>query len=605
MKLPLWKRHNTYLLLSLLVVLLSWFYLRPLNSPWQPFIAGDGLGYYAYLPAKFIHNDPQLDFKWFNKVYQANYSVSSFENPEDNFLVNWQQKRINKYYTGLSVLWFPFFVGGHLVAKIFHYPPDGFSAPYQWAIALASIVYLLLGLFFLRKTLLLLFHQNWLATLTPLLLFFGTWLFGYAVFSNSLSHVYSFCMSNGFIFFMLRFFREPQFKTRHLTWAFSFFALSVCIRPLNGLLIFGVPALVPASFQLRQLVLERFAIRHLLVLLIGLAAIVWQLYIAVLQTGECLPYTYNGEHFDFTKVRFGDALISYHQGLFVYAPILVLALGGFLVFNRKASLCLVILFFAVIYLYSAWWYWPILKRVMVDWYFIPAIGLGALFNSIKHKSLRVYTLVISLLCVSYFQLKDFQFRKGILDEFLTDNELYWRNFFRIQPASIYAIPLKSIDGLQQHWQNFEENANWCRRAEDIVFEGKYALQLDSACYIASIATYNFPAIFLKDGIKKLRVSLAVYPENKASQAQVLIKLLAKDGTELKVYPFYMNEDHLQAGQWDKKEFGITFEQADLSADRSMDRVEILVWNVAARHRLLIDDVKTEFVITNNYFETIK
>ena len=150
-------------------VILCFFYLRPLDSQWDRMINGDGLGYYAYLPAKFIYHDTSLQFSWFNEVYQKHYAPGTFPNPEDNFLVKYGDRKINKYYPGLSLLWLPFFVCAHLYARISGAATDGFSQPYQISIALASLFYLLLGLIFLRKLILKLFPDLLIGTLIPIL----------------------------------------------------------------------------------------------------------------------------------------------------------------------------------------------------------------------------------------------------------------------------------------------------------------------------------------------------------------------------------------------------------------------------------------------------
>ena len=93
-------------------IVVVFFSLRPLNSPWNRFIAGDGLGYYAYLPATFIYNDSNYEFKWFNEVYNQNYIASSFPSPDDNFLVKYHERKINKYYPGLSFFLATIFYNG-------------------------------------------------------------------------------------------------------------------------------------------------------------------------------------------------------------------------------------------------------------------------------------------------------------------------------------------------------------------------------------------------------------------------------------------------------------------------------------------------------------
>src|SRR5687768_4210095 len=50
---------------------------------------------------------------------------------------------------GMTLSYLPFFALGHLYAKFSEYAMDGFSAPYQLAIQLSSILYLIIGLLYL------------------------------------------------------------------------------------------------------------------------------------------------------------------------------------------------------------------------------------------------------------------------------------------------------------------------------------------------------------------------------------------------------------------------------------------------------------------------
>src|SRR5690349_17151744 len=116
----------------LVSVLCTFLAIRPLNAPWAPFIAGDGLSYYSFLPAEFIYGDHNHEYKWFKKAHNDNYVYSAFPDPDDNLLVEYKGRKINKTYPGMSFLWMPFFFMGHGVALLTDYPDDGFSAPYQW-----------------------------------------------------------------------------------------------------------------------------------------------------------------------------------------------------------------------------------------------------------------------------------------------------------------------------------------------------------------------------------------------------------------------------------------------------------------------------------------
>src|SRR5690606_16375571 len=91
--------------------------------------------------------------------------------------------------------------------------------------------------------------------------------------------------------------------------------------------------------------------------------------------GTLLPYTYQGESFDFTDPRFITALFGYNLGLVLYAPLFLLTFIGVLFAPRRQALFTIVLFLTVVFLYSCWWYWPILVRALVDFYILPAIPL--------------------------------------------------------------------------------------------------------------------------------------------------------------------------------------------------------------------------------------
>lgn len=350
------KRYNQFFVVFIVSVILVFFYLRPLNSPWHKFIAGDGLGYYSYLPARFIHNDKNYDFKWFNRVYNANYIYSAFENPEQNILVEYEGRKINKFYQGLSYIWFPFFLAAHVFVKIFHYPPDGFSQPYQLAVGLASLVYLIIGLIFLRKLILKLFDNQFAAFLVPVSIFYGTHLFTYSIKGNCLSHAYSFTFLTLFIYYLHSFFNDEDKKLQNILLCLLFFVITGCIRPLNGLAILIVPAFVPAGFFKEKFKWEKLKANHLIILALVIGAVFNQLAITYLQTGSVFSYTYSGEKFYFNRSRFFDALFSYYLGLFVYVPVTFVSMCGLSYLPMRKRVFLLFFFLLVVFLYSSWWY---------------------------------------------------------------------------------------------------------------------------------------------------------------------------------------------------------------------------------------------------------
>ena len=154
------NRHSGALKLNLLFIFLLCgayiFYSKnishqPLNS-----ISGDGTDYYSYLISIFIdHNLGHQDLTpW--------------------YVINTPSGTINVHTIGLSLLWLPFFLVGYLFANLFNYPLDGYSAPFQVAILIASLVYCALGLYVFQKVLGLVINNFKIQIAITLCVFFGT-----------------------------------------------------------------------------------------------------------------------------------------------------------------------------------------------------------------------------------------------------------------------------------------------------------------------------------------------------------------------------------------------------------------------------------------------
>ncbi len=598
-------KYNTFFLGFLLSVIIVFFYVRPLRSPWHPFIAGDGLGYYAYLPAKYIHNDPQYDFKWFNKVYNANYVYDTFDVPDKNILVDYADKKINKYYQGLSYIWLPFFVMAHIWAKVFHYSPDGFSAPYQLFMGLASLFYLFLGLFFLRKLLFRLFQNQWVAAVVPVFVFYGTHLFSYAISANTLSHAYSFTFIVLFLYFLVRFFQHRENRLRPFLWCLVFLIISACIRPLNVLIILVIPAFLPKNFFKEGIDFGKFKCVDAIIILIGLGAIYHQLSINYIQTNSLIAYTYTDEKFDFENSQFIESLFSYHLGLFVYVPLIFVSLFGIPFVLKRKRFLLPGFFFFILFLYSSWWYWPIVKRAMVDFYVFPAIFLAGLLNASQSRSLKALWLSLFMLCTGYYQFKNFQLSRGILDEFSTYKEVFWQNFFRTEKANIYLIPPKTIKKEMVLVENFESGAHSGNLSKAKKSEGNYSLLLDSAHYLAPVREVGYPDIFKEDGCKKIRFSFDAYFEAGVSALHAFIQFFDANKKLIEEVPFYINSDYIVPGKWDRREFGYEIVDHQKLNNETVKQVVVSVWNVEGKKKVYVDAVKVEFILTDRSFETVK
>lgn len=147
----------------------------------------DAFGYYMYLPSVLIYDDvrtlewlPQIDSTYHvtgGHLYQAMQLESG--------------TFTNKYLCGVAILQLPFFGLGHIMAGMLGYPQDGFSAPYQYAIMFGGIVWVLIGLFLLRKVLRYYFEEEIIA-MTLLFLGLTSNLIQYTSVDGGMSHAYIF-----------------------------------------------------------------------------------------------------------------------------------------------------------------------------------------------------------------------------------------------------------------------------------------------------------------------------------------------------------------------------------------------------------------------------
>lgn len=588
-------------------VILVFFITRPLNSDYHKFIAGDGFGYYAYLPAKFIHNDPHYDFKWFNRVHNNNYMYSAFEDPLDNFMVPYGHKKINKYYQGLSLLWTPFFIGSHLVAKIGHYTPDGFSKPYQLGIGIASLCYLLLGLFYLRKLLYEMFKNEIIAVLIPVFIFYGTRLFYFGINMNSESHVYSFTFITLFIYSSYLFFTRSQSQLKYLLLSVLFLTIVVCIRPINLLCV-----IIPFAFfqknkiQLKTL-FKGFGLIHLSILLITLAFLINQFQIAYIQTGTLFPYTYTDEKFYFSSPHLNDVLISYRSGWFIYVPVALISLIGLLFLkNTLQKIILLSFMFLMLYLFSSWWFWPIVSRVMIDFHAVLAIGLAALgIKLFQNQKLKILFLTLCILSTGYYQLKSMQLHNGILAENYTYKEIFWRNFFRTHKGNMFLVPPESILKQVNYAEDFEDSSISETHLSSTSHDGKRALKLNQKNPFTPPLEYQWPLIFNEPGIKKVRLSFWSKFSADLPSADVYLKFLDKDKQLVFETVFYINEAHIQKEVWDYKEFGYQIAEEDLKGKKPVFYVSWFIWNTHKKGQVTIDEMKTDFLLTNKDFEVFK
>ena len=164
----------------------------PFLNPW---VRGDGVGYYAFARAPLIEHN--LDF---TKDYQqANESFRTprlDENGQPKPYFRTATGHLENHFTvGPAILWTPFLLLAHagvLLARALgsSVPADGFSTPYRMAMALATAIYGFLGLLLAFRLARQYVRERW-ALLATIAIWWASSLPVYMYFNPSWSHAHS------------------------------------------------------------------------------------------------------------------------------------------------------------------------------------------------------------------------------------------------------------------------------------------------------------------------------------------------------------------------------------------------------------------------------
>jgi len=117
----------------------------------NPYIRGDGNGYYAYVRSAVIDGDLRFEdeFRRGDPAFVATV-IGPDGQVSPNLVLGGGYIR-NQWSVGPAVLWAPAFLLAHAAAKASGWvgrpvAADGYSAPYRWSCAVATAIYSLIGL---------------------------------------------------------------------------------------------------------------------------------------------------------------------------------------------------------------------------------------------------------------------------------------------------------------------------------------------------------------------------------------------------------------------------------------------------------------------------
>ncbi len=346
-----------------LILLVVFLVSLPLVNPW---IRGDGVGYYAYIRAPLIDHDLNFEKDWL----AANSSFALARTDANGHLRAEQYTSTghvdNHFSVGPAILWAPFLIVAHgfvlvvdrLGAKI---PADGFSRPYRLTMAFATALYgflaLLLGFDVARRYV----DQQW-ALLATLGIWFASSLPVYMYFNPSWSHALS--------AFSVALFLWYWDRTRdHRAWA-SWAVLGLMAGlMMNVYYPTAVLLLLPLFESLTKYwraheegaaaQIGRLLGQNVLFAAVALAALLPTLITKKIIYGSYFNFGY-GERWFWNSPAFFRVCFSAEHGLFSWTPILIPAVVGlFFVcrYNRLLGLGLLAVFVSYLYLIGSYQDW--------------------------------------------------------------------------------------------------------------------------------------------------------------------------------------------------------------------------------------------------------
>lgn len=422
------------ILLAMVFAFTTFEKISKVNSGEKPCLcAYDGFGYYAYLPHIYEKGDLNFEQEWMQHLQDQYCNGAYAYQLEKRDL----QNDINIYHMGLSFVMLPSYAVADVTARIGGYPTDGFSKPYHISYHLNALLFIFLGLFYLRK-LLRFFASDVSTTIVLILLTLGANTYFIFNYQYDLPHLYLFTINAASLYHFMRYIKER--RMRSFWFAALLFGLTVCIRPTQ--LLFG---LIPFLLFLKEFGRTKEFVKYMLFLgaTVVLCNIPQFLYWKLVG-GEWVILNLHTEDMVLSDPNLIDFLFSYRKGWLLYSPIfLLLPIGFWLIYKKDRMLFWATCTFSVIYIYAmssweCWWYANSFgQRVMVDVYPILAIPLVFLIDALRTPVAQICIgfFVISCLVLNLFQSE--QVRLGIIDGNRMTKEHYWLIFGELNPENIH------------------------------------------------------------------------------------------------------------------------------------------------------------------------
>ena len=393
---PILRNYTSKIILytcAALILLFSlWVFPKWNKTLTEAAIGWDVSGYYAYLPAFFIYQDVKKSAFLDPMLEKYRFTPSKSQG-----FYHWTGNYIFKYSMGQALQYLPWFAVAHVVATPLGYPADGYSMPYQAAIAWGSILVAILGLYVARRNLLVYFSDKTTA-LALFLLVFGTNYLNYASVDGAMTHNWLFTCLSLLLFATIRFYQKPG-----LGWAVAIGGLlgwAALTRPTEMVAVI-IPLLWGVSnwedLKRRFLFVKKHFIQYAVAAAVCAAVGFLQLAYWKYAGSEWIIYSYEDQGFQWLNPYFMEVLFSYRCGWLVYSPMMFFGVAGlYFLYRQKHDVFPTVVLFiaATLYIVSAWsiwWYGGSLgMRALVQSYALWIFPLAAFSQWVLEKKARLW-----------------------------------------------------------------------------------------------------------------------------------------------------------------------------------------------------------------------
>jgi hypothetical protein len=433
------------IIISIIVVLFRFIPEKyPKNNP-LVVTTWDALGYYIYLPAFFIYHDYK-DLSWFPEI-DKKYSVSGGWVYQANKCKNGNY--LFSYLMGVAILESPCFLVGHIIALNSGYNADGFSPPYQLAIAFGAIIYFILALFLLRRILLKYFNDS-VTTATLFLLILASNIIQYISVDGAMSHSFIFSLYVLLLYFTIKWHESPSILWASLIGIVT--GLAIISRPTEAIMI-----LIPVLWgtQTKELSSEKWKKvqqnkLHVYILAIsGFIAILPQLIYWKLVTGSFFYEV--PSRWDFLNPHF-RVLFGWEIGWFIYTPVTIFFIVGMFFLKKypfkKSVITFCLLSIYIVISHHEWKYGATYScRALSHIYPVFALPLAAFIDRITGNRIKYLFLALGiyLVFVNLFQIR--QYNQTILHYSDMNMKYYFSIYLNPHPSPIDMSLLDTNDRL--------------------------------------------------------------------------------------------------------------------------------------------------------------